>query len=77
MPLCYGNRTDSAKFLAAVHDKMGACKMPSGALTYFTNATTSGTSVRLAYRMACANGTVGKTMVYLVTNDGPRLLGYN
>ena len=71
------SRTDSAKFFAAIHGKMGACKTPAGALGYFTNTSTSGTRVQLRYRLECANGILQETMFYLITGEGPRLLGYD
>ena len=70
-------RTDSAKYFAAIHDKMGACKMPTGALAYITNTSKSPTRVQLRYRLQCANGDLEETMLYEVTSDGPRLAGYD
>jgi hypothetical protein len=57
--------------------KMGDCKTPVGAISFFTNANTSGTSVQLRYRLECASGALDETLVYVVTGDGPRLVGYN
>jgi hypothetical protein len=71
------NRSDSAKFFTAIRKKMGDCKTPVGAISFFTNANTSGTSVQLRYRLECASGALDETLVYVVTGDGPRLVGYN
>jgi hypothetical protein len=71
------SRADSAKYFGAVHDKMGACKTPAGALSFFTNANTSGTTVRLRYRLECARGSLKETLVFAVAGDGSQLPGYN
>jgi hypothetical protein len=71
------NRYDSAKLLATVHIKMGECKTPSRALTFFTNASTSGTSVQLRYHLACANGALDEALVYVDTDFGPRLVRFD
>ncbi|MGO4881750.1 MAG: hypothetical protein ACLP59_13115 [Bryobacteraceae bacterium] len=71
------NRYDSARILASVRLKMGDCKTPAGALGAFTNMSTSGTTVRLNYKVACVNGNLDETLTYLNTDFGPRLLGYN
>lgn len=70
------SRSDSAKYFGAVHDKMGACKTPSAALSFFTNASTSGTTTRLRYRLQCASGSLEETLVF-VAGDTPRLVGYH
>ena len=71
------SRTDAAKFLGGVHEKMGACKTPGAALSFLTNANASGTRVRLRYRLECANGSLEETFVSAVAGDSPRLLGYD
>jgi hypothetical protein len=71
------SQTDSAKYFGAVHDKMGACKIPAAAQSFLTNATTSGTTARLRYRLECASGSLEETLVYAVDGDRPLLLGYN
>jgi len=71
------SRTGSARYFTTIRDKMGVCKTPAGALTYFTNTNTSGTSVQLRYRLECASGALQETMLYVSTGDGPRLAGYN
>jgi hypothetical protein len=71
------SRADSARYFAAIHVKMGACKIPSGSPTYFTNTSTSGTRVQLRYRLQCANGALQETLLYAFTGDGPRLAGYD
>jgi len=71
------SRTDSAKFFAVIHTKMGDCKTPGGAMSYFTNTSTSGTRVQLRYRLECANGILQETMAYQFTDDRPRLTGYD
>jgi hypothetical protein len=63
--------------LPHIRDKMGPCKTPAGALTYLTNASISGASVRLQYRLECASGAMEETLVYVVTGDGPRLVRYD
>lgn len=71
------SQADFARFLGAVHGKMGACKTPAAAAGFLTNATTSGTTVRLRYRLECASGTLDETLVFVSTGNGPQLLGYN
>jgi hypothetical protein len=71
------SRTDSVKYFGAVHDKIGACKTPAAALSVFTNANTSGTTVRLRYGLECASGSLEETLVFAIARDGPQLLGYN
>jgi hypothetical protein len=66
-------RPDSAKFFAAINAKMGACKMPAGALSHLT----SGTTVQLRYRLECAHGTLDETMLYVAATGGARLAGYD
>jgi hypothetical protein len=70
------NRYDSAKLLATVHIKMGDCKTPAGALSFFTNTNTSATNVQLRYHLACINGALDETLVYVTTDDGPRLVRF-
>jgi hypothetical protein len=71
------SRADFAKLLSAVHDKMGACKTPAAALSFLTNASTSGTRVRLRYRLQCASGPLEEGLVFLSTGDAPQLLHYS
>ncbi|MGD0361846.1 MAG: hypothetical protein ABSC93_13320 [Bryobacteraceae bacterium] len=71
------NQADADKFFSAIRDKMGVCKMPAEALTYFTNASTSGTRVQLRYRLQCANGALDETMLYAFDGGAPQLAGYN
>jgi hypothetical protein len=71
------SRADLAKFLGAVHNKMGACRTPVAALSFLTNASTSGTRVRLRYRLECASGPLEEGLVFLSTGDGPRLFHYS
>lgn len=71
------SQPDSDKFFGAVHDKIGACETPAAALTAFTNANTSGTTVRLRYGLECAGGYLEETLVFVEARDGPQLLGYN
>jgi hypothetical protein len=71
------SRTDSATYFGGVRDKMGACKTPETALNFLTKATTSGTTVRLRYRLECANGSLEETLVFAMAGDSPRLLGYS
>ncbi len=70
------DRSDSAKFFTAIHAKMGDCEMPAGSRGFFTNVNTNGTSVRLQYRLQCANGSLDETLVYLSSDTGTRLAGY-
>ncbi|HUE01535.1 MAG TPA: hypothetical protein VMR62_18325 [Bryobacteraceae bacterium] len=70
-------RTDSAKYFGAVRDKMGPCKTPAAALSFFTNVNTSGTTTQLRYRLDCSSGSLEETLVFAVVGGGPRLLGYN
>lgn len=71
------NRTDSAKYFGGVHDKIGACKTPAGALSSSANANISGTTVRLRYKLECASGSMEETLVFVIVRDGPQLLGHN
>jgi|HubBroStandDraft_1064217.scaffolds.fasta_scaffold35737_3 hypothetical protein len=70
------NRLASAKYFAAIRDKIAACKPPDEAPAYVTNTTAAGTRVQLRYRLACANGVLEETMLYVISGDRPRLAGY-
>lgn len=71
------SRSDSDKFFGALRDKIGACETPAAALTSFTNANTSGTTVQLQYGLKCASGHLEETLSFVEARNGLLLLGYN
>jgi hypothetical protein len=52
------------QYLGGIHDKMGPCGAPLKPITAFANANTSGTTVRLQYRVKCANGALDEAFTF-------------
>lgn len=73
---CHSQSGRAGEILHGRTRQNGGCQMPAGALTVFPNASTSGTSVQLGYRLRCAQGALEETMVYVDAGDGLRLAGY-
>jgi hypothetical protein len=63
-------------YLDGIHDKMGSCAAPSKPITYVANANTSGTTVRLQYRIKCANGALDEAFTFEKNDTMMALLGY-
>ena len=62
--------------LVAVHDKMGACAAPLKPVTYFADTNTSGTTVRLQYRIKCSNGALDEAFSFAKNSTKMELLSY-
>ena len=65
-----------SQYLDRVHDKMGSCTAPLKPITYFASANTSGTAVRLQYRIKCANGALDEAFTFAKNGTVMALLGY-
>lgn len=64
------------RYLRGIHDKMGSCKAPAKPITYSSNANTSGTRVRLQYRVECSNGSLDEIFTFAKNGTVMALLGY-
>jgi hypothetical protein len=53
-----------SQYLVEVHDKMGSCTAPLKPTTYFANASTSGSTVHLQYRIKCSKGTLDEAFIF-------------
>ncbi len=65
-----------SEYLVAVHNKMGACAAPLKPVAAFATANTTGTTVRLQYRVKCANGALDETFTFEKSATMMALLGY-
>jgi hypothetical protein len=65
-----------SQYLVGVHDKMGSCTAPLKPTNYFANASTSGTTVHLQYRVKCANGALDEAFNFAKNGTEMALLGY-
>jgi len=65
-----------SRYLGGIHDKMGPCGAPSKPITYSSNANTSGTTVRLQYRIECSNGPLDEVFTFAKNGTVMALLGY-
>lgn len=65
-----------SQYLDGIHDKIGSCAAPLRPITYFANANTSGTTVRLQYRIQCANGALDEAFTFEKNGTMMALLGY-
>lgn len=65
-----------SQYLGGIHDKMGSCSAPLKPTTYFANANTSGTTVRLQYRVECSNGALDEVFTFAKNGTIMALLGY-
>lgn len=65
-----------SQYLDNIHDKMGSCAASLKPVTYFANANTSGTTVRLQYRIKCSNGALDETFTFEKNGTMMALLGY-
>jgi hypothetical protein len=65
-----------SQYLDGIHDKMGSCSVPLKPITYFANANTSGTTVRLQYRVKCSKGALDEAFTFAKNGTMMALLDY-
>jgi len=66
-----------SKYLATIHEKMGACQPPEQPVTASFNSNTSaGSRVNLRYRIHCSGGELDETFAFAEDRWGTKLLRY-
>jgi hypothetical protein len=65
------------EYLGGIHKKAGACQPPGKPSSYFANSNTTGTTIRVQFRLLCSSGPLDEDMVFLVDKNVPKLLRYD
>jgi len=70
------NRDAAERYFRAIHDQVGDCPPPDKPDYLFSNANTSGTTIRVRYSLRCEKQPLTEEIIFEIEDGLPRLDKY-